>query len=406
MNHTREYTDPMDSISQSPSPPPNLETDKIPHDGRLLTQRPGALAARFQIPPPRNGPSNNDIEKRYKIPHKRAREYSGLRAQALRSEPAAVADSLYYCYIPDCQRRTKKKGNLSTHFKTLHRDVKWNIKLVQDSLTAATAPTNRFNLPTLPVTKEISARPCRAPQVCDPAIAFTSDWRNSDSSEDKLMDISTPLSTSPVAYARKSHRNSNFRSRTETVNDAVATSAAAASRRSHPLSPRPLVWKPVPFPKIPTTIHAYSPIKAEDMIHDLESLPDAPDSSMGSGDDEDGPQVTRRTTKAKRGPTNRGRSWAVKAKANILNNPILTPRRHGRPASTSSSQITHKTSHPPNLTLTEFHQRLLVSEADIASLEIQNIKLSAEIQTLKEQIAKMQTDFDLLEGVLKHNGGE
>lgn len=38
----------------------------------------------------------------------------------------------YRCYVPGCRRARKKKGNLSTHFKTEHIDVPWNIRLVED----------------------------------------------------------------------------------------------------------------------------------------------------------------------------------------------------------------------------------------------------------------------------------
>jgi hypothetical protein len=38
----------------------------------------------------------------------------------------------YRYYVPGCQRAREKKGNLSTHFKTEHIGVLWNIRLVED----------------------------------------------------------------------------------------------------------------------------------------------------------------------------------------------------------------------------------------------------------------------------------
>jgi hypothetical protein len=38
----------------------------------------------------------------------------------------------YRYYVPGCQRAREKKGNLSTHFKTEHIGVPWDIRLVED----------------------------------------------------------------------------------------------------------------------------------------------------------------------------------------------------------------------------------------------------------------------------------
>jgi hypothetical protein len=63
---------------------------------------------------------------------KRKRVTKNVRNLIPQLQQPTLQREKYRCYVPRCRRAWEKKGNLSTHFKTEHIGVLWNIRLVED----------------------------------------------------------------------------------------------------------------------------------------------------------------------------------------------------------------------------------------------------------------------------------